>query len=290
MDGRSFERLVQRVAPGGWLVGVLELAGGVSTRVTVVEVEAPGGARQRLLVRAHGVNDLAQNANIARDEFRLLAHLHAAGLAVPQPYLADETGAVLPAPGIVMEFVAGATDFAPRDLPAYLAQLAGELARVHAVGIAGLDFLPDNTAALARTLAAPPAALDDSLDEGHIRAALASAVALLHGDYWPGNVLWAEGRLAAVIDWEDAALGDTLSDLGNTRLELLWAFGETAMADFTQQYLARSGLNPSSLPFWDLAAALRPAGRLGTWGLAAGDEARMRERHRHFVRKAIGQL
>ena len=37
--------------------------------------------------------------------------------------------------------------------------------------------------------------------------------ALLHGDYWPGNILWKDGRLAAVIDWEDACLGDPLVDL-----------------------------------------------------------------------------
>ena len=47
----------------------------------VGRLEAPGGARQRLLVRAHGANDLARNVHLARDEFRLLAHLHAAGLA-----------------------------------------------------------------------------------------------------------------------------------------------------------------------------------------------------------------
>ena len=28
-------------------------------------------------------------------------------------------------------------------------------------------------------------------------------IALLHGDYWPGNVLWKNGALVGVIDWED---------------------------------------------------------------------------------------
>jgi len=27
---------------------------------------------------------------------------------------------------------------------------------------------------------------------------------VLHGDYWPGNVLWRDGRLVGVIDWEEA--------------------------------------------------------------------------------------
>src|SRR5690606_20855011 len=62
------------------------------------------------------------------------------------------------------------------------------------------------------------------------------AAALLHGDYWPGNVLWRAGRLAAVIDWEDAALGDPLADLAISRLDLLWIFGPEAMRAFTDRY------------------------------------------------------
>jgi aminoglycoside phosphotransferase (APT) family kinase protein len=34
-------------------------------------------------------------------------------------------------------------------------------------------------------------------------------------------VLWRDGRIVAVIDWEDAQVGDPLADLANTRLELL---------------------------------------------------------------------
>jgi aminoglycoside phosphotransferase (APT) family kinase protein len=37
-------------------------------------------------------------------------------------------------------------------------------------------------------------------------------LSLLHGDYWPDNTLWRDGRLVCVIDWEDAALGDPLAD------------------------------------------------------------------------------
>ncbi len=31
---------------------------------------------------------------------------------------------------------------------------------------------------------------------------------LLHGDFWPGNTLWRNGSLLAVIDWEQPAAGD----------------------------------------------------------------------------------
>ena len=36
---------------------------------------------------------------------------------------------------------------------------------------------------------------------------------------------WCHNRIVAVIDWEDAALGDPLADVANARLEVLMHFG-----------------------------------------------------------------
>ncbi|MEZ4718614.1 MAG: phosphotransferase [Caldilineaceae bacterium] len=64
------------------------------------------------------------------------------------------------------------------------------------------------------------------------------APVLLHGDFWPGNVLWQDGRLTGVIDWEGASAWGSLADVANAHLELLWAWGPAAMAAFTVDYLA----------------------------------------------------
>ena len=56
-----------------------------------------------------------------------------------------------------------------------------------------------------------------------------NASALLHGDFWLGNLLWQGDAPGGIIDWEDAMLGDPLGDLGKSRLEMLWALGEAAM-------------------------------------------------------------
>jgi aminoglycoside phosphotransferase (APT) family kinase protein len=151
---------------------------------------------------------------------------------------------------------------------------------------------------VARKLAQRPERLDDSIEEGRIRAALEpvwplpqpNRTSLLHCDYWPGNLLWRGGQLAAVIDWEDAALGDPLADLASSRLELLWAFGLNAMQQFTQTYLTCNPIDVANLPYWDLYAALRPAFQLSQWAADSAAEANLRALHHQFITQAFAAL
>lgn len=147
------------------------------------------------------------------------------------------------------------------------------------------------------------------MDEARSRELLATAwplparnpPALLHGDYWPGNILWRGARLAAVIDWEDAALGDPLSDLAVSRLDILWIYGREAFDSFTQHYQSLMPLDYTDLPYWDLYAALRLARLAGPdlpgWAAFFGPFGRpditvhsIREHYRWFVAQALGQL
>jgi aminoglycoside phosphotransferase (APT) family kinase protein len=114
---------------------------------------------------------------------------------------------------------------------------------------------------------------------------------LLHGDFWPGNLLWKDGELAAIVDWEDAALGDPLSDLDNVRFEILWSHGVEAMEALTRHYLdAMPGVDSTQLPYWDLCATLTPAAKMHTWGLDADTERALREGLRWFIEQALEKL
>lgn len=270
---------------------------------------------QRIVVRRYGEADLHRNADLAA-EFRLLQILQAAGLAAPAPYYLDRWCEFFPTPSIVLEYVEGQPEFAPANLKNYLEQFATHLARIHQVRhtlavhpnslehqapTVDLAFLPPQADRYAAALRSRPATMDESLQEGRIRALLESVwpvplqnpAVLLHGDYWPGNTLWRDGRLVAVIDWEDAEVGDPLADLGNSRMEILWAFGSDAMEEFTQIYRSLSELDFTALPYWDLWAALRPASVLAAWAGDTTREASMLAGHRLFVGQAfeaIGQV
>lgn len=298
-ESQQFEQIVRKVVPGGRLLRAWKLQGGVSAQVTALEVEHPEVCTQKMLVRRHGPVDLKRNPHIATDEYTLLQRLYAAGLPVPRPYAVDQSCEIFPTPYIVIEYIEGETEFAPSDLSDFLLQFATCLSKIHQVDTAKLDvsFLPAPTSRYNKLLHTWPASLDEASGEGRIRTALEAvgplaqrnASALLHGDYWPGNLLWHSGRLVAVIDWEDSAFGDPLADLANSRLEILWAFGVEAMQHFTTLYQSLNTLDDSTLPHHDLYAALRPIGKMAEWAADAAAEQLMRERHRWFVAQALQQ-
>jgi aminoglycoside phosphotransferase (APT) family kinase protein len=291
-----FEVLAQRIAPGSKLVRIWELAGGVSAQVTAFEIERPDGRTERLIVRRHGARDLRRDPDIAAHEFRLLKLLKSAGVPAPTPRYLDAEAEVFSVPCLVVDYVEGEREGAPTDETEVVGRLGTVLAEIHRVDYREVSFLRKRVDIGAELPARRP---DEPSEWRRIRDALDSALplprrnrsVLLHGDFWPGNTLWQDGRLVAVIDWEDAAIGDPLADVANARLELLWALGIDAMEAFTRRYAAiATAVDFKDLPYWDLWADLRLAGRTSEWGLDATTEQAMRAGHEAFVAQALEQL
>lgn len=299
-DTTKFVQLIQQIDPQSRLRGAWQLKGGVSAQVTALEIERPDGQTTKLIVRQHGTVDLAHNPHIAADEFKLLQILQAAGLAAPKPYFVDPAGAILATPCIVIEYIEGAPEFAPTNVTNLIMQMAMQLAQIHALDGAHADlaFLSPIAKRYTQLLAHRPATLDAAFDEARIRDTLEDVwplpqrnrAALLHGDFWPGNLLWQAGRLVAVIDWEDAALGDPLADLANTRLEIMWAFGNDTMQEFTRRYQSTAALDLDQLPYWDLCAALRPIPKIAEWTDDLIAQQAMRVGLKSFIDQALAQL
>lgn len=254
----EFDRIAALVAPRGRLIRTRSLGGGISAGMTALDIEEEGGRKRTVTVRRPGRARLEARPSAAEDEFRTLEVTRSLGLAVPVPYHLDSSRTILPTPYLVIEYVNGEMDFSPRDVNRYILRLADALVAIHKVDCSALSFLP---------MAGPCSeggGRADATDTSPIRQVLAAtrppeghSLALLHGDFWPGNTLWRDGELAAVIDWEDAEIGDPLADLGRARSEIAWIFGMDAVDAFTGHYLARAGIDPAPLPYWDLCAALR---------------------------------
>ena len=281
----KFAQVAQRIAFQSKLLRTWELKGGVSAQVTALEILLSDGSAKKMIVRQHGEVDRKRNPHIAADEFRLLYILHSAGLATPAPFYLDQSGEIFPIPYIVIEYIEGKTEFAPAHLPDFILQLATNLVKIHRVVASNPDmsFLPEQEEFYTEKLRQRPAIVNESLNEGRIRDILESvwplprrnSLVLLHGDFWPGNLLWKDGQLVGIIDWEDAALGDPLADIANSRLEILWAFGLEAMQRFTQQYQSMTVTDFTCLPYWDLCTALRRITQIAQWGLDKATERTM---------------
>ena len=299
-EDKKFAQVVQRIDPQSKLLRTRKLEGGVSAQVTALEIEQSDGQMKKMIVRQHGEVDRQHNPQISADEFKLLRLLHSAGLITPNPYYLDQSGEIFSTPYIVIEYIDGKTEFAPVDLPDFILQFTWHLSRIHQIDGSqqDLSFLPLQERRYTRKLQERPSKVDESINEGDIRDVLEAAwpvpqhnkSVLLHGDYWPGNILWRDGQLIAVIDWEDAAVGDPLADVATSRLEILWAFGSDAMQHFTHLYQSMTTIDIANLPYWDLCAALQPAFKISEWAADAQREKTMREGHRWFITQAFEKL
>jgi aminoglycoside phosphotransferase (APT) family kinase protein len=295
----AIERAVAALGPGARVVDMRAVTGGVSATVVRVDLEVAGGRRQ-VLFRQHGGAEFKQHGRtVAEKEYHLLTALHRAGLAVPAPLWFEPAGSDV-APSLLLDWVDGSTDVAAEDLAAALDQMADFLVRLHGLdpGVLDVELEPveDPVAGVIAFLPASDAgrAALVRLTGGSVRPDPDRPV-VLHGDFWPGNVIWDQGRLRAVIDWEDAALGDPLADLATARVELLCRFGEEAMERFTTCYVEqhRELIGPlplTALPVWELYVSAAALDSMGAWGLDPDDEARRRRDTECFFAVALAQL
>lgn len=303
------DRLRAELEPRGRIGEIRRLGGGISSFMHAVELIGPSGQRREVVVRRYGDERLELSPHVATQECCALEHMHAAGVPVPELLLADPDGSVLGGPGVVTSLLRGRPLLTPRDPIDWARQLAETLARVHDVPLdaQARKLLDDQTGNLATFLAPaePAQRIADHPDGRRLWAALRAAhsrlperpARFLHGDFWPGNTLWEEQRLVAVVDWEQPAFGHPESDLAYCRLDISLMSMRTAAAELVTAYEAASGHTLELLPFWDLYAAQRPMPDPVVWfgGYAALGRAdltptALRENLRTFIGAALKRL
>jgi aminoglycoside phosphotransferase (APT) family kinase protein len=93
-------------------------------------------------------------------------------------------------------------------------------------------------------------------------------LALLHGDPNPGNYLFRESEVAAVLDWELAAIGDPRSDFG-FYAGLMTIFGglpgEGGRTLLSEAYEAEMGQRLHNLEYYEALGLYRMAIVMSAW-------------------------
>jgi aminoglycoside phosphotransferase (APT) family kinase protein len=285
-----------RAALAGWLadafaaraveVTVLEpLAGGAIQENWRLDVAATGGplaGTHVLVLRLDAPSQLAISHGRAA-EFRLLGAARDAGVPVPEPLAACADPGVIGRPFFVMRRVPGDADAraltgsAPH--PGLAAALGAALARLHALRPPEprLDFLAPPAADAGRAeiawlrglldgIGAAEPALEWGLNRLEASAPPSVPPVLCHRDFRAGNVMVAEGRLTAVLDWEFAGWGDPAADLGwltapcwRFRRPDLAAGGVGTRAELYAGYAAVAGAAPDGarVRWWEAVSTAR---------------------------------
>lgn len=189
------------------------------------------------VLRRPPLGELPATAHDMLREYRVLSALAATAVRAPRPVLVCDDPSVLGVPFYLMEVVDGVVirdvlppQFAEQDRPALGFEMVDALAELHttdyaAVGLGGLGRPEGYTARQVARWATQWGVMQtrplDDVEavrgwlEAHVPARSPSAI--VHGDYKLDNAVFAAAppvRLAAILDWEMATLGDPLADLG----------------------------------------------------------------------------
>ncbi|MCH8206294.1 MAG: phosphotransferase [Chloroflexi bacterium] len=262
------QSIVRTVAPGHRLVSVTPARGSFTNDVRILECKTRSGKNVRLVVKFL-VDQPVYASRSAVAEFRALRLARAHGVPAPEPIYLDETGSLLGVPGVVTRFVEGRQVADPRNPVEWAETLARLLLDIHEIRPSagerrhlfdgndlGLYFLsgdwPDE-------MGAHPLSSEIFDTVRELRSSLATVPAVLaHMDYWPGNVLWHESQVSAVLDWDFASYGDPALDVAYFRMNMYLRGIKSAADIFLKCYEEESGAVVQNLGFWELATAARP--------------------------------
>lgn len=249
---------------GGHLVAAERLVSGNSRVTWVVRLAGSGEEREAIVRVDAGDGPFSGTPLDLAREARVYAALQGTGVAIPEFYGYD---AELDA--LAVARVAGAPEWNEEVLAALLA----ELRALHRLDPGELDLPPGRSAAGELGLWASIAAARIDPPSPFVDFALArlretfpgepARAAVLHGDPGIGNLLWHDGGITALLDWEMAHVGDPYDDLAfvsvRTAMHLL------ALPDYGRAVAVgyfgdpEAELDPSRLRYWQAFGVLRNA-------------------------------
>jgi aminoglycoside phosphotransferase (APT) family kinase protein len=298
LDAAALERWLRSTVPsavqdGPWTA---ELISGGLSNITY-RLRLPGGG---FILRRPPLGPVLPRAHDMAREHRVITALHGTAVPVPGALALCEDRSVLGAPFYVMSEVDGVVFRAAEDTEALTTQTRAALAELLIQALADLHAVDPDDVGLgdfgrregycsrqiktwggqwqrSKTRELPD--MDRLIARLADRVPPDSGNGVVHGDYRLDNVIFDvrdQPRLAAVLDWELATLGDPLADLGlmltywhdlgdDERAAIPVGSGLTALPGFptasevATRYSAITGRDISDLPFYVALGTLKLA-------------------------------
>lgn len=256
----------------------------------------------RLILRRYGpwYDDRGEDA--ASRETRALELLQRNNIPAPAPVWIDTDG-VFEEQAIVTSFIPGEPDLTPSNPFDWADQLARVLVRIHDIRLdeADLELFPPGAGEDEnRILENPEQVLEHPLGEQLLRHRLIlddrrvdTTPVFSHADYWPGNTLWKNGDLVAVIDWEAPATNERAMDVAYCSLDIRYQGMDKVADRFITAYREATGDPLVNLAYWEAVALCRPMPDIARWvpawhnmGLGVSED-QVRATHSELIERAL---
>ena len=226
------------------------------------------------------------------------------GLSAPRLVAADLDGRASGTVATLETWLPGSSALPPAASVTRLRSAGAGLAKVHAFSIPPQEHssirtrpvAADDFAADRREGRMPSTALLQHADEMTRRHGIPMGdLVFVHGDAWPGNMLFEGDTCTALIDWKTAGVGDPGVDLGGFRLQMAMQYGPDAPEEVLRGWHDQAGREARSVSYWDAIAALdTPTELTGFPGFSADgsqlDTAAVTQRRDAFLRTALDGL
>lgn len=287
----NVRRAVDHYDSGARLLSIERMKGGVSADVYSLALGQPDGTKSRVVLRLHGATHYGHSAEL---EFEILTALLRAGIPVPRPLSVDASCSILEHPYLIIEFVDGSSEIDASKLKARVEAMVKTLVKVHSVPANGMPSLPRRIDPVPDTLEFLPSDAEWKDIRDYLRhlknSPFTGPDVVLHGDYWPSNLIWSEDRISSILDWEDAAFGDPLSDVACACLELRYIHGIEGKRLFEGAYAKHCCIDENRYALWLAYVSSAALKYMGEWGLETSQEEHMSQTARETLREAAACL
>jgi len=264
----KLQKVLNSFVPGLELIHFEPLTGGVSSEVFLIEAKQ-NKTKIKLVLRYEG--GMPSKIDIT-NEFNLLQALANTNIPSVEPLFIDTSCKILDKPFMLLSFMEGDVIIPNTDNLDLITKMADQLRCIHSINPALLPDLPIQIDPIEGLLKYLPKG-DEWMEIKNYISSLKNTAfegqrVFLHGDFWPGNILWAKDQIVAVIDWDYAAIGDPISDLAVSSLEMRYEFGKEGMNQLCEAYLKHSMIDNSRFSLWLISIASSTLHFINQWNLS----------------------
>jgi aminoglycoside phosphotransferase (APT) family kinase protein len=264
----KLQKVLNSFVPGLKLIHFEPLTGGVSSEVFLIEAKQ-NKTKIKLVLRYEG--GMPSKIDIT-NEFNLLQALANTNIPSAEPLFIDTSCKILDKPFMLLSFMEGDIIIPNTDNLDLITKMADQLRCIHSINPALLPDLPIQIDPIEGLLKYLPKG-DEWMEIKNYLSSLKNTAfegqrVFLHGDFWPGNILWAKDQIVAVIDWDYAAIGDPISDLAVSSLEMRYEFGKEGMNQLCEAYLKHSMIDNSRFSLWLISIASSTLHFINQWNLS----------------------